>query len=42
MAKAPLPMRDGVAPSYLWLPEGQWPDLLTFLVAYYPDRKSVV
>jgi tRNA pseudouridine32 synthase/23S rRNA pseudouridine746 synthase len=37
MAKAPLPMRDGVAPSYLWLPEGQWPDLLTFLVAYYPD-----
>jgi tRNA pseudouridine32 synthase/23S rRNA pseudouridine746 synthase len=30
-------MRDGVAPSYLWLPEGQWPDLLTFLVAYYPD-----
>ena len=37
MAKAPLPMRDGVAPSYLWLPEGQWPHLLTFLVAYYPD-----
>lgn len=30
-------MRDGVAPSYLWLPEGRWPDLLTFLVAYYPD-----
>ena len=37
MARAPLPMRDGVAPSYLWLPEGQWPDLLTFLVARYPD-----
>ncbi|OEZ62819.1 MULTISPECIES: pseudouridine synthase [unclassified Duganella] len=37
MAAAPLPMRDGVAPSYLWLPEGQWPDLLTFLVARYPD-----
>ncbi|MES2351581.1 MAG: pseudouridine synthase [Pseudomonadota bacterium] len=37
MSRAPLPMRDGVAPSYLWLPEGQWPDLLTFLVAYYPD-----
>ena len=37
MPGAPLPMRDGVAPSYLWLPQGQWPDLLTFLVAYYPD-----
>lgn len=32
----PLPMRDGVAPSYLWLPEGQWPDLLSFLVHYFP------
>jgi tRNA pseudouridine32 synthase/23S rRNA pseudouridine746 synthase len=30
-------MRDGVAPSYLYLPEGQWPDLLTFLVARFPD-----
>ncbi|MYM42028.1 pseudouridine synthase [Duganella qianjiadongensis] len=37
MAAAPLPMRDGVAPSYLWLPEGQWPDLLTFLLARFPD-----
>jgi len=37
MPRAPLPMRDGVAPSYLWLPEGQWADLLTFLVARYPD-----
>ncbi|MQA20814.1 pseudouridine synthase [Rugamonas rivuli] len=37
MSRPPLPMRDGVAPSYLWLPEGQWPDLLTFLVARYPD-----
>jgi tRNA pseudouridine32 synthase/23S rRNA pseudouridine746 synthase len=34
--KAPLPMRDGVAPSYLWLPEGDWPDLITFMVANYP------
>lgn len=30
-------MRDGVAASYLWLPEGQWPDLITFLVARFPD-----
>ena len=37
MPPAPLPMRDGVAPSYLYLPEGQWPDLLTFLVARFPD-----
>lgn len=34
--EAPLPVRDGVAPSYLWLPEGQWPDMLAFLVARYP------
>lgn len=30
-------MRDGVAPSYLWLPEGQWPDMLTFLLERYPQ-----
>ncbi|MES2073292.1 MAG: RluA family pseudouridine synthase [Pseudomonadota bacterium] len=33
----PLPVRDGVAPSYLWLPEGNWPDLLSFLLQRYPD-----
>lgn len=37
MPPAPLPMRDGVAPSYLYLPEGKWPDLITFLVARFPD-----
>ncbi|WP_219134933.1 pseudouridine synthase [Janthinobacterium sp. UMAB-60] len=36
-AAAPLPLRDGVAPSYLWLPEGQWPDMLTFLIERYPQ-----
>lgn len=35
--KAPLPMRDGVAPSYLWLPPGSWPDMLAFLLAQFPD-----
>ena len=30
-------MRDGVAPSYLWLPEGQWPDMLSFLIERYPQ-----
>ncbi|RZT03799.1 tRNA pseudouridine32 synthase / 23S rRNA pseudouridine746 synthase [Duganella sp. CF402] len=30
-------MRDGVAPSYLYLPEGDWPDLISFLVVRFPD-----
>jgi tRNA pseudouridine32 synthase/23S rRNA pseudouridine746 synthase len=34
--KAPLPMRDGVTPSFLWLPEGEWPDMLTFMASNYP------
>jgi len=34
--RAPLPLRDGVAPSYLWLPAGDWPDMLAFLCARYP------
>jgi tRNA pseudouridine32 synthase/23S rRNA pseudouridine746 synthase len=37
MPAAPLPMRDGVAPSYLYLPEGRWPDLITFMAARFPD-----
>ncbi|KQQ33816.1 pseudouridine synthase [Duganella sp. Leaf126] len=36
-AAHPLPMRDGVAASYLWLPAGQWPDMLTFLAAHFRD-----
>ena len=30
-------MRDGVAPSYLWLPDGQWPDMLSFLLERDPQ-----
>jgi len=30
-------MRDGVAPSYLYLPEGSWPNLLSFLIERFPD-----
>lgn len=30
-ALSPLPFRDGIAPSFLNLPAGQWPDLLSFL-----------
>jgi tRNA pseudouridine32 synthase/23S rRNA pseudouridine746 synthase len=33
---APLPIRDGVAPSYLWLPDGQWPDMISFLAQRFP------
>jgi len=33
---APLPIRDGVAPSYLWLPQGDWENMLSFLVARFP------
>jgi tRNA pseudouridine32 synthase/23S rRNA pseudouridine746 synthase len=29
---SPLPVRDGIAPSYLWLPQGHWPNLLDFLL----------
>ncbi|MDE2428502.1 MAG: pseudouridine synthase [Burkholderiales bacterium] len=34
---SPLPIRDGVAASYLWIPEGQWENLLTFLIRQFPD-----
>jgi tRNA pseudouridine32 synthase/23S rRNA pseudouridine746 synthase len=37
MSRHPLPMRDGVAPSYLYLPEGDWPDMISFLVERFPD-----
>ncbi|MYM31094.1 pseudouridine synthase [Duganella sp. CY15W] len=37
MSRHPLPMRDGVAPSYLYLPEGSWPNLLSFLIERFPD-----
>ncbi|MDO5666851.1 MAG: pseudouridine synthase [Alcaligenaceae bacterium] len=35
--KVPLPMRGGVNPSRLYLPrDGQWPDLLSFLLERFP------
>lgn len=33
---APLPLKDGVAPSYLWLPPEPWSELLIFLCARFP------
>lgn len=35
-------MRDGVAPSYLYLPEGDWPDMISFLVSRFPDVPEAV
>lgn len=37
---AALPIRDGVAPSYVWLPTGVWPNMLAFLEARFPDVQS--
>jgi len=35
---APLPLKDGVAPSYLWLQDaaGSWDNMLDFLTARFP------
>ncbi len=41
-AQVPLPVREGVAPSYLWLPAGQWSHLLEFLVERYPAVSEAV
>jgi tRNA pseudouridine32 synthase/23S rRNA pseudouridine746 synthase len=35
--KAPLPIRDGVAPSYIWLPDGPWTEVLAFLEQRFPE-----
>jgi tRNA pseudouridine32 synthase/23S rRNA pseudouridine746 synthase len=35
--KTPLPIREGVSPSYLWLPAGEWENMLTFLEERFPD-----
>jgi tRNA pseudouridine32 synthase/23S rRNA pseudouridine746 synthase len=35
--KPPLPIREGVSPSYLWLPAGSWKNMLAFLVERFPD-----
>ena len=31
-----LPMRDGVAPSYAWLPHGDWATLGSYLAVRFP------
>ncbi|MEN9865501.1 MAG: hypothetical protein RL748_1091 [Pseudomonadota bacterium] len=41
-APAVLPIRNGLAPSYCWLPPGQWPDLLSFLIQRFPAISATV
>ncbi|TCS38591.1 ribosomal large subunit pseudouridine synthase D [Paucimonas lemoignei] len=33
---SPLPMRDGVSASHVWLGEGNWPNVLAFMAARFP------
>lgn len=33
----PLPTKNGVSPSYIWLPEGRWENALAFLSTQFPD-----
>lgn len=34
---APLPERNGIGPSSVWLPQGTWSTVLDFLVERFPD-----
>jgi tRNA pseudouridine32 synthase / 23S rRNA pseudouridine746 synthase len=38
--KKPLPIREGVSPSYLWLPAGSWKNMLAFLEKRFPDVRT--
>ncbi|WP_230409632.1 pseudouridine synthase [Undibacterium fentianense] len=33
----PLPTRDGVSASFVWVPEGYWENALEFLCDYFPE-----
>lgn len=35
--KSPLPTRDGISPSCLWLPEGNWNTIYDFLIERFPQ-----
>jgi tRNA pseudouridine32 synthase/23S rRNA pseudouridine746 synthase len=34
---SPLPIKNGLAASYIWLPQGAWDSLLPFLLAQFPN-----
>ena len=36
----PLPVKNGVAPSRVYLPRESWPDLITFLLAKFPHMEA--
>lgn len=36
----PLPTINGISPSYIWLPEGQWNNALAFLCQQFPDIEA--
>lgn len=40
--RAPLPARNGVGPSSVWLPEGPWATVLDFLVERFPQIGAVM
>ncbi|MCW3478715.1 pseudouridine synthase [Neisseriaceae bacterium JH1-16] len=42
VAAPPLPMRDGVNPSHVWVQPGEGPALLPFLAARFPDVSAEV
>jgi tRNA pseudouridine32 synthase/23S rRNA pseudouridine746 synthase len=39
---SPLPIREGISASRLWLPPGQWPHLLAFLVEHFDHIDEAV
>ena len=40
--KSPLSVRDGISPNHIWLPTGDWPTMLNFLVFRFPEIREVV
>lgn len=38
----PLPTRDGVGPSFVWLPDGPWQTVLAFLLDRFPDIDAAI
>lgn len=39
---SPLPTKEGVPPSYAWLPEGEWPNLLAWLSTRFPHLQREI
>jgi tRNA pseudouridine32 synthase/23S rRNA pseudouridine746 synthase len=40
--QAPLPARDGISANHIWLPVGDWPTMLSFLVFRFPAISETV